>query len=80
MIGYVGFQIAVLGMSNVALEELCGPDVEEFLDLQFSRVVEANRQGQSCIRNKRTILDLTFRCRSPVPGALKEKRSCSASL
>ena len=41
-----GFQIAVLGMSNVALEELCGPEVEEFLDLQFSTVQDAHRQGQ----------------------------------
>ena len=45
-VGVVGFQIAVLGMSNVALEELCGPEVEEFLDQQFSRVVDTHRQGQ----------------------------------
>ena len=43
--GSVCFQIAVLGMSNVALEELCGPEVEEYLDFQISRVGDAHRQG-----------------------------------
>ena len=48
--GSVCFQIAVLGMSNVALEELCGPEVEEYLDFQISRVGDAHRQGWSWIK------------------------------
>ena len=43
---FVCFQISVLVMSNAALEELHGPEVEEFLDLQASRVADAHRQAK----------------------------------
>ena len=53
-IEFVGFQISVLGMSNnAALEELCGPEVEEFLDSQFSRVGDAHRQARRKSRQNR---------------------------
>ena len=53
-IEFVGFQISVLGMSNnAALEELCGPEVEEFLDSQFSRVGDAHRQARRKSRKNR---------------------------
>ena len=40
-------------MSNAALEELHGPEVEEFLDLQASRVADAHRQ-EAQSREKQT--------------------------
>ena len=53
-IEFVGFQISILGMSNnAALEELCGPEVEEFLDSQFSRVGDAHRQARRKSRQNR---------------------------
>ena len=52
-IEFVGFQISVLGMSNAALEELHGPEVEEFLDSQFSRVGDAHRQARRKSRQNR---------------------------